>query len=131
VVFASNRSWETLRKLINFDEHSRLGATVVDVSNLAAREEDLIAVLSSALADAAKRFTTWSAPLGISLAAWETIRDCRWRGNIRTLLRCVESSAIKWAMDPSAGEVIEATHFVDAINQWEPQPDDENAKLYL
>ncbi len=42
VIFASNRSWETLRDMMNLDEHARLGATLVKIPDLIKRREDFI-----------------------------------------------------------------------------------------
>jgi DNA-binding NtrC family response regulator len=131
VVFASNRSWEALRELINFDEHSRLGATVVEVISLRKREEDLIAVLASTLAEIGKRFSTWPAPVGLTNRAWQVIRECQWRGNIRTLTRCIETASVKWATSLDRKELIEETHIREAILQWEPSGEDQKANMYL
>nr|WP_281272985.1 sigma 54-interacting transcriptional regulator [Salinisphaera halophila] len=83
VVFASNRSWDTLIASVNMDEHARLGAMILHLPDLAVRREDLIAVLATTLDGMRRRATTWAAPAGLSQAAWQAIGDCPWRGNTR------------------------------------------------
>ncbi len=134
VLFASNRSWQTLRSLIHLDEHARLGATVAKITDLAARPEDMIAVMSATLAGFQKRFTTWKAPLGLTAEAWELIRQCPWRGHTRTLMRVTESAVLSFVKsansDKSANDLIDATHLQEALQLWEPNDAHKDDGLY-
>lgn len=118
VVFASNRTWETLIGQINIDEHARLGAVIIHLADLAVRQEDLIAVLGATLASMAARATTWRAPAGLTDAAWEAVRDCPWRGNTRALMRVTETAFVEAASQDS--DLIERHHIERAMSLWEP-----------
>jgi len=129
VIFASNRSWDTLRNQMHLDEYARLGTTIVSINDLAKREEDLIAVFATTLSKFAKDCTTWTPPKGISTEAWQMIMSCPWKGNLRTLIRVVESSAIAFATEETGTELIEKQHVLDALSLWEPL-EHESLKLY-
>lgn len=120
VVFASNRSWETLRSLVNLDEHARLGATIVEITDLATRKEDMIAVLATTLARFSKQCTSWIAPVGFSPEAWKLITDCPWRGNTRTLIRVTEASAIEHCLSGDNEKIVSAARVREALDLWEP-----------
>lgn len=118
VVFASNRTWETLIGGINLDEHARLGAVIIHLADLSARIEDLIAVLAATLAQMAAKSRTWTPPSGLTAEAWQAVRDCRWHGNTRALIRVAETAFVECA---SAGlELIEKHHIERAMKLWEP-----------
>lgn len=122
VIFASNRSWETLRDMMQLDEHARLGATIVSLTDLSVREEDLIAVLATTLARFAKQCTTWSAPAGLTHEAWTAIRACRWRGNLRTLIRVAETAFVDLCLERrEPGLLIDAPQIAKGIALWEPE----------
>ena len=120
VIFASNRSWEALRDMMHLDEHARLGATIISLTDLSVREEDMIAVLATTLARFAKQCTTWKAPIGISSDAWAALRACAWRGNTRSFIRVIEASAIAHASAASSSDVIPAHYIQEALTLWEP-----------
>src|SRR3546814_4213284 len=85
IVFATNRSWETLQNSVNIDEFTRIGAATLSVPELHKREEDMIAVAATTLSRLAERCTTWAQPKGMSEDAWARIKACRWHGNNRAL----------------------------------------------
>ena len=120
VIFASNRSWEALREMMNLDEHARLGATLIKLSDLAAREEDLIAVLATTLDNFSKKCTTWKPPTGISPAAWAEYKKCQWRGNTRTLIRVTETACVSWATAGSPDGVVGSEFVKEGLDLWEP-----------
>lgn len=122
VIFASNRSWEALRDMMQMDEHARLGATIVSLTDLAVREEDLIAVLATTLAWFRKQCTTWTAPSGLTAEAWRTLRACPWRGNLRTLIRVAETAFVSLCLEQRGGSpLIDAPHVARGIALWEPE----------
>lgn len=129
VIFASNRSWETLRSMIHLDEHARLGAMIVKIPDLRKREEDLVAVLAVLLSNFAKQCTTWKAPAGISRGAWAQIKACPWRGNTRTLMRVIETASVTYGMGRPDSSVIEDEHIKEGISLWEPE-EHPDANLY-
>jgi DNA-binding NtrC family response regulator len=133
VVFASNRSWDTLTKNINLDEHARIGATIIELADLAQRKEDLIAVVATTLNRLKKQFTTWQAPLGLTKSAWELYANSPWYGNTRALIRVTETAATNFAQehskDPTIGKLIDVRHVTPALAQWEPSSH-ESLKLY-
>ena len=129
VLFASNRSWDHLRNLINLDEHARLGAHIVGVPDLKAREEDLIAVLSATLAKFKRGCTTWHAPEGLTDRAWEAIRRCPWNGNLRTLIRVIETAAVECAKVSDRPGLITVEQVRRGMDLWEPE-DHHSLRLY-
>lgn len=132
VIFASNRSWETLRGLIHLDEHARLGATIISLKDLVAREEDLIAVLTTTLAKFKGQCTTWNPPLGFTNSAWQLILNCPWRGNVRTLIRVMETSCICFCSDDDReGDLLDEKHVSYAISIWEPPDSHQDDGLYV
>ncbi len=120
VIFASNRSWEALRDMMHLDEHARLGATIISLTDLSVREEDMIAVLATTLARFGKQCTTWKPPVGVSGNAWRALRSCPWRGNTRSFIRVIEASAIANASADSTSEIIPANYIEEALTLWEP-----------
>lgn len=121
VIFASNRSWESLRNQINLDEHARLGATLVEIEDLNRRREDLIAVLAAMFAKFSKQCTTWTAPRGLTEEAWEKILACPWRGNLRTLMRVFETAAVHAAAVRRSSELLDSDEIEYGIELWEPE----------
>ncbi len=130
VIFASNRSWDTLRSLVPLDEHARLGATIVKVKDLAVREEDLIAVLATTLAKFKSQCTTWTPPQGLSKDAWQAIRKCSWRGNIRALVRVIETACVSFCSgDRQEETLLDLQSINEAISLWEPH-DAKETEIY-
>lgn len=121
VIFASNRSWEHLRSNIALDEHARLGATLLGLSDLAKRREDLIAVLATTLAKMSTQCTTWTPPYGLTDEAWGVIRACPWRGNMRTLIRVMETAFVSCITKGDGTQLIDAEFIREGIDLWEPE----------
>lgn len=119
LLFATNRTWAHLQASVNIDEFTRLGAAVLEVPELHKREEDLIAVTATTLARLGENCTTWTAPDGIDDTAWSAIRECRWHGNVRALVRVLEAAFVETAAD-GATTLIPATAIQDGIALWEP-----------
>ncbi len=120
VIFASNRSWESLREMIHLDEHARLGATLIKIPDLVRRKEDLIAVLTTTLSKFKTQCTSWHPPLGLSAEAWEAVENCQWRGNVRTLMRVLETACVSFATEKSGEKVLGKKHIEEGLNLWEP-----------
>ncbi|MGH8447318.1 MAG: sigma 54-interacting transcriptional regulator [Solimonas sp.] len=119
IVFASNRSWETLQNSVNIDEFTRIGAATLSVPELHKREEDMIAVVATTLARLSERCTNWTQPKGVSEEAWVRIKQCRWHGNIRALVRVLESAFVDYGV--RGGDTMIQTDEIDAgIKLWEP-----------
>lgn len=119
IVFATNRSWETLQNSVNIDEFTRIGAATLSVPELHKREEDMIAVVATTLAKMAERCTTWTQPKGVSEDAWARIRNCRWHGNIRALVRVLESAFVDYGV--RGGDTLLQVDEIEAgIKLWEP-----------
>lgn len=121
VLFASNRSWDHLRNLINLDEHARLGATLVGVPDLKQREEDLIAVMAGTLANFKRGCTTWHAPIGLTDRAWDALRRCPWHGNLRTLIRVIETACVECGKVSDRPGLITAEQIRRGLDLWEPE----------
>lgn len=119
LLFASNRTWPQLQAAVNIDEFTRLGAAVLEVPELRRREEDMIAVIASTLAKMGESCTTWTAPAGIDEAGWKRIRECRWHGNVRALVRVIEAAFVEAAAS-SASVLIPAAAIENGISLWEP-----------
>ncbi|MES0873481.1 sigma 54-interacting transcriptional regulator [Sinimarinibacterium thermocellulolyticum] len=119
LLFATNRSWASLQASVNIDEFTRLGAAVLEVPELYKREEDLIAVVATTLARLGASCTTWTAPEGIDEAAWRRIRECRWHGNVRALVRVIEAAFVETAAN-GATTLIPAAAIEGGIALWEP-----------
>lgn len=120
LLFATNRSWEHLQNSVNLDEFTRMGASILQVPELSRREEDMIAVVATALARLGSKCTTWTAPTGLSREAWARIRDCRWHGNIRGLIRVLESAFVDTTTG-SGSSLIQAHEVEQGIERWEPK----------
>ncbi|MCB0344469.1 MAG: sigma 54-interacting transcriptional regulator [Bdellovibrionales bacterium] len=129
VIFASNRSWESLRDQINLDEHARLGATLIEIEDLSCRPEDLVAVLSAMFAKFEKQCTTWQPPRGLTDAAWRRIQKCPWRGNLRTLMRVFETAAVHASAVKKSSELLDVDEIEYGIGLWEPE-DHHSHKIY-
>jgi transcriptional regulator with AAA-type ATPase domain len=121
VLYATNRSWTHLMNSVNLDQFTRLGASTIQIPELSKREEDMIAVVATALAKLAARCTSWTAPTGLSSEAWAVIRDCRWHGNIRGLVRVLESAFVDTATLRGGDTLIRATEVEAGIELWEPK----------
>jgi len=121
VLYATNRSWTHLMNSVNLDQFTRLGASTLQVPELSKREEDMIAVVATALAKMVGRCTNWVAPTGLSSEAWGVVRDCRWHGNIRGLVRVLESAFVDTATLRGGDTLIRATEIEAGIQLWEPK----------
>lgn len=120
LLFATNRSWTHLQNSVNLDEFTRLGAATLSVPELNRREEDMIAVTATALSKLGGRCTTWEAPQGLAQDAWQLIRECRWHGNIRGLVRTLEAAFVDTAARGN-GDLIPAEAIAQGIALWEPK----------
>lgn len=120
ILFATNRSWTFLQNSVNLDEFTRLGAAVLQVPELSQREEDMIAVLCTTLAKLGSKCNTWTAPVGLSPEAWQAVRECRWHGNIRGMVRVLESAFVDTA-SVNGGTLIQLAEIDQGIAQWEPK----------
>ncbi|NKF23084.1 sigma 54-interacting transcriptional regulator [Solimonas marina] len=119
IVFATNRSWESLQNSVNIDEFTRIGAATLSVPELYKREEDMIAVVATTLSKLASRCTTWAEPKGLSEDAWMRVKNCRWHGNIRALVRVLESAFVDYGV--RGGDTLLQVDEIDAgIRLWEP-----------
>lgn len=121
VLYATNRSWTHLMNSVNLDQFTRLGASTLQVPELSKREEDMIAVVATALARLVGRCTNWVPPTGLSSEAWAVIRDCRWHGNIRGLVRVLESAFVDTATTRGGDTLIRAAEIEAGIQLWEPK----------
>jgi DNA-binding NtrC family response regulator len=119
LLFATNRSWASLQASVNIDEFTRLGAAVLEVPELHKREEDMIAVAATTLARLGENCTTWTPAEGVDEAAWRALRDCRWHGNVRALVRVLEAAFVDTAANASAA-LIPASAIAAGIALWEP-----------
>ncbi|MDD3762238.1 MAG: sigma 54-interacting transcriptional regulator [Nevskiales bacterium] len=120
IVFATNRSWQHLQDSVNIDEFTRLGAATLKVPELSGREEDMIAVVATSLSALSARCTTWSPPKGVTHDAWRAIRGCRWHGNIRALIRVMESAFVEAAIQSDV-PLLQADQITQGIELWEPR----------
>ena len=120
LLFATNRSWEHLQNAVNLDEFTRMGAAILQVPELSKREEDMIAVVATTLARLGAKCTTWTPPSGLTRDAWQRIRDCRWHGNIRGLIRVLESAFVDTTTG-SGSSLIQAHEVEKGIERWEPK----------
>ncbi|TJY62310.1 hypothetical protein E4T66_08830 [Sinimarinibacterium sp. CAU 1509] len=119
IVFATNRSWQQLQSSVNIDEFTRLGASTVVVPELHTREEDMIAVVATTLARLSARCTTWEPVQGISESGWALLRQSRWHGNIRALVRVLEAAFVDCAA-MGAGALLQSEQIAHGIELWEP-----------
>lgn len=129
VIFASNRSWEQLRSEINLDEHARLGATIVPVHDLVIRREDMIASIAVALAKFKAKCRTWAPPAGLTEEAWHMLRNCSWRGNVRTLFRTMDTALVAHSLRAEGGALLDGWDVQEGLTLWEPE-DHHSHKLY-
>ncbi len=120
LLFATNRSWQHLMDSVNLDEFTRLGAATLQVPELRDREEDMIAVTATTLAKLAKGCSSWNAPEGLDPDAWQRIRQCRWHGNARGLVRTLEAAFVDFACRGSA-KLIPDEDIARGIDLWEPK----------
>lgn len=121
VLYATNRSWNHLQNSVNLDQFTRLGASTLQVPELSRREEDMIAVIATTLARLAARCSNWVAPTGLSNEAWTTVRECRWHGNIRGLVRVLESAFVDTATLRAGDTLIHVNEIQQGILLWEPK----------
>lgn len=120
LLFASNRSWTTLQNSVNIDEFTRIGAATLTVPPLNRREEEMISVVATLLAKLAAGCGSWKAPAGLTAEAWKVIRECRWHGNIRALIRVLEAAFVDTASG-SGEPLIQAAEIERGIVLWEPK----------
>ncbi|GAC1627495.1 MAG: hypothetical protein NVS9B10_16540 [Nevskia sp.] len=121
IVYATNRSWNFLQNAVNLDQFTRLGASTLQVPELARREEDMIAVVATTLSRLSAKCSSWTVPTGISAEAWKVIRECRWHGNIRALVRVLESAFVDTATTRGGDTLIQAPEIEQGILLWEPK----------
>jgi DNA-binding NtrC family response regulator len=120
LLYATNRSWTHLQSGVNLDEFTRLGASRLEVPELYRREEDMIAVVAGALARLAAPCTDWKAPTGMTLESWKLMRECRWRGNIRGVIRVLEAAFVDTA-SLTGDNLIQLAEIERGIEMWEPK----------
>jgi len=128
VVFASNRTWPQLVSQLNPDEHARIGAIILTLSDLQQRPEDMMAVAADTMARLAARVTTWTAPSGFSADAWQALAQARWHGNNRSLIRVIETAFVASASNRDAQITLAAVDH--AMTLWEPA-DSTQHTLYI
>lgn len=121
VLFASNRSWEAIRSQIHLDEYARLGATLLPINDLISRPEDLIAVAATTLAKFAAQVSTWPAPTGVSAEAWRVLTSCPFRGNVRSLMRTIETACVEFGSEYSTNSTLDVSHIKAGLSLWEPE----------
>ncbi len=121
LLYATNRGWNFLQNSVNLDEFTRMGAATLPVAPLAEREEDMIAVVATVIARLGSRCSEWTAPTGLSSEGWARIRDCKWRGNIRGLIRVLEAAFVDTASIGRGSALIEGAEVEAGIALWEPQ----------
>lgn len=128
LLFATNRGWKHLQESVNIDEFTRLGAATLQVPELAQREEDMIAVCATTLARLSDGCTNWKAPSGLQDDAWDRIRECRWHGNARALVRTLEAAFVDCA-SRGVDTMIPGMDIETGIALWEPK-DHHSHKIY-
>lgn len=121
LLYATNRGWNYLQNSVNLDEFTRMGAATLPVPPLAEREEDMIAVVATTLARLGSKVKEWTAPTGLSFEAWTRIRECRWHGNVRGLIRVLEAAFVDTASVGGKAGLIEVTEIENGIALWEPK----------
>jgi len=121
ILYATNRSWNHLQNSVNLDQFTRLGASTLQVPELSRREEDMIAVIATTLTRLSARCSNWVAPTGLSNEAWTMVRECRWHGNIRGLVRVLESAFVDTATLRAGDTLIHAPEIQQGILLWEPK----------
>lgn len=119
IVFATNRSWETLQNSVNIDEFTRIGAATIKVPELHTREEEMIAVVASTLMRLSSKCNTWQPIQGVTQEAWDRLRECRWHGNIRALVRVLESAFVDCGIEGQQN-LLQLKQIDDGISLWEP-----------
>jgi len=119
LLFATNRSWEHLQNSVNLDEFTRLGAATLEVPELMHREEDMIAVVAGTLARLGARCNTWTAATGLTEDAWKRLRECRWHGNVRSMVRVLETAFVDTAAR-GGGNLLDIADIEHGIKLWEP-----------
>lgn len=129
LLFATNRSWETLRNSVNIDEFTRLGAATLSVPELHKREEDMIAVVAATLCRLGTRCTTWQPAQGLTEGAWQVVRECRWHGNVRALNRVLEAAFVDAAVRGDGSALLDIQDIRAGIALWEP-PDHHSHAIY-
>jgi DNA-binding NtrC family response regulator len=120
LLYATNRSWAHLQSGVNLDEFTRMGAARLEVPELNRREEDMIAVTAGALAKLAAPCKDWKAPTGLSLESWKLMRECRWHGNIRGVIRVLEAAFVDTA-SRTGDSLIQIAEIERGIEMWEPK----------
>ncbi len=105
---------------MNIDEFTRIGAATLTVPPLNRREEEMISVVATMLAKLAAGCGSWKAPAGLTADAWKVIRECRWHGNIRALIRVLEAAFVDTASG-SGEPLIQAAEIERGIQLWEPK----------
>ncbi|MDR3416022.1 MAG: sigma 54-interacting transcriptional regulator [Nevskia sp.] len=121
LLYGTNRSWNFLQNSVNLDQFTRMGASRLEVPELHRREEDMIAVTAATLARLAAPCADWRAPTGVSPDGWNLLRGCRWRGNVRGLIRVLEAAFVDTASAGSDEHLIQASEISRGMSLWEPE----------
>jgi transcriptional regulator with AAA-type ATPase domain len=121
LLYATNRGWNYLQNSVNLDEFTRMGAATLPVPPLHEREEDMIAVIATTLARLGAKCKEWTPPTGLSSEAWSRVRDCKWHGNVRGLIRVLEAAFVDTASVGGNSNLIEVTEIENGIALWEPK----------
>src|SRR3546814_15015885 len=79
----------------------------------------MIAVAATTLSRLAERCTTWAQPKGMSEDAWARIKACRWHGNIRALVRVLESAFVDYGVR-GGDTLLQLDETRAGIKLWEP-----------
>jgi DNA-binding NtrC family response regulator len=121
LLYATNRGWNYLQNSVNLDEFTRMGAATLPVPSLHEREEDMIAVVATTIARLGAKCADWRPPTGLSSEAWMRVRDCKWHGNVRGLIRVLEAAFVDTASVGSGKAVMELSEIENGIQLWEPK----------
>lgn len=88
----------------------------------------MIAVCATTLARLSEGCTNWKAPTGLQDDAWDRIRECRWHGNARALVRTLEAAFVDCA-SRGIDTMIPGMDIESGIALWEPK-DHHSHKIY-
>ena len=80
----------------------------------------MIAVVATTLAKLAAPCKEWKPPIGMTPESWKIIRECRWHGNIRGMIRVLEAAFVDTA-SRTGDSLIQAAEVERGIEMWEPK----------
>ena len=129
LVFASNRSWQTLMDSVDLDEHTRLAASILELPALRERPVDIAICSALSLAKHKELTTKWQAPTGISEDAFTLMNKSAWNGNVRAVLRVIETACVSHARRRSENPLLESEEIKKALELWEPKDHPSLAKF--